>query len=236
MKKTFLIATLFLLGSPNLAQNKTRPPAKPTNMAPVITKFESSAPIVKTCTPSHKDGLCEPKSRRTVTLTVTATSDPESAPLTYEYLTTGGEIVGTGASVSWKLGEQSYGDYSVTVRVLDSKGADANSTLKVRVARCNSCGIPDPPCPTMSVTSFDKNTFRGELLLFHLEMSDGYFTTRPDYIWTVTNGKIIKGQHTLWLTVETTGAVGENVVAEVEVEGGFDRACSNKTSSGVVIK
>ena len=144
--------------------------------------------------------------------------------------------MGTGASVSWKLGEQSYGDYSVTVRVLDSKGADANSTLKVRVARCSSCGIPDPPCPTMSVTSFDESTFRGELLLFHLEMIDGYFTTRPDYIWTVTNGKIIKGQHTLWLTVETTGAVGEKVVAEVKVEGGFDRACSNKTSSSVVIK
>ena len=235
MKRTFLTVALLLLGSPNLAQNKPGPSAKPTNMAPVITKFESSAPVVNTCTPSHKDGVCEPKSRRTVTLTVTA-SDPESAPLTYEYLTTGGEIVGTGASVSWKLGEQSYGDYSVTVRVLDSKGAEANSTLKVRVARCSSCGIPDPPCPTMSVTSFDESTFRGELLLFHLEMSDGYFTTRPDYIWTVTNGKIIKGQHTLWLTVETTGAVGEKVVAEVEVEGGFDRACSNKTSSGVVIK
>lgn len=235
MKRTFLTVALLLVGSSNLAQNKRQEPAKPTNMAPVITKFESSAPIVKTCTPWHKNGLCQPKTRRTVTLTVAAT-DPEGDPLTYEYLTTGGEIVGTGASVSWKLGEQPYGDYSVTVKVLDSKGAEAKSTLKVSVAMCSSCGIPGPPCPSISVTSLDESTFRGELLLFHLEVSDGYFHSRPDYIWTVTNGKIIKGQHTLWLTVETTGAVGKKVVAEVEVEGGFDAACSTKASSSVLIK
>jgi hypothetical protein len=86
------------------------------------------------------------------------------------------------------------------------------------------------------VISLDESTFRGELLTFYLEVSDGYFQSRPDYIWSVTNGKIIKGQHTLWLTVETTGEVGKKVVAEVAVDGGFDAACSTKASSSVLIK
>jgi hypothetical protein len=234
MKKTFLTVALLLVGSSNLAQNKRQEPAKPTNRAPVITKFESSTPVVKTCFAPLTDAFCQPRTRRTVTLIVAA-NDPEGGPLTYEYLTTRGEIVGTGASVSWKLGEQPIGDYSVTVKVLDSKGAEAKSTLNVSVAMCTICGISDPPCPLMSVTSFDESSFRGELLRFHLEVSDGYYQSRPDYVWTVTNGKIIKGQHTLWLTVETTGDVGKKVVAEVAVEG-VDAACSNNASSSVLIK
>jgi hypothetical protein len=234
MKKTFLTVTLLLVGSSNLAQNKRQPPAKPTNMAPVITKFESSAAIVKTCLQLHEGAFCGPRTRRTVTLTVAA-NDPEGDPLTYEYLTTKGEIVGTGASVSWKLGEQPFGDYSVTVKVLDSKGAEAKSTLNVSVAMCSNCGISDPPCPLISVTSLDESSFRGELVRFHLEVSDGYYQSRPDYIWTVMNGKIIKGQHTLWLTVEITGEVGKKVVAEVAVEG-VDLSCSNNASSSVLIK
>jgi len=234
MKTTLFTVALLLVGSSTLAQNKKPEPAKPENRAPVITKFVSSAAIVKTCRPLNEEAFCAPRARKTVTLTVAA-NDPEGDPLTYEYLVTKGEIVGTGASVSWKLGDQPFGEYSVTVKVLDSKGAEAKSTLNVSVAMCSICGISDPPCPLISVTSLDESSFRGELLKFHLEVSDGYYQSRPDYIWTVTNGKIIKGQHTLWLTVETTGEVGKKVVAEVAVEG-VDASCFNKASSSVLIK
>src|SRR5262245_44795784 len=93
-----MLIALLPVGLSNFAQSKRRQPSKPTNKSPVITKFESSAPIVKTCGPWQENLLCDPKTRRTVTLTVAA-SDPEGERLTYEYLTTGGEIVGTGESV-----------------------------------------------------------------------------------------------------------------------------------------
>jgi hypothetical protein len=77
---------------------------------------------------------------------------------------------------------------------------------------------------------------RGELHRFHVVvLTDAYFLTRPDYRWTVTNAKIIKGQSTPWIEVETTGGPDESVTARVEVEG-FDPSCSKGASLSVPIK
>jgi hypothetical protein len=91
-----------------------------TNRPPLISKFESSSSTVSTC---GEHAFCRPKARRTVGLVVSV-SDPEDDPLTYQYAVTGGEILGEGSLVSWKLGDQPYGAYSVTVKVTDSKGGE----------------------------------------------------------------------------------------------------------------
>jgi hypothetical protein len=202
------------------------------NRPPLISKFESSDPIVSTCLGFHE--YCEQKHRRTVSLTVNAT-DPDNDLLTYSYSPTGGEIFGEGASVSWKLGDQPYATYSNTVTVTDSKGASSSATLKVSVTRCEHCGIWDPPCPSVAVFGGEEVTYRGELLSFHAKVDEGYFESRPDYLWTVSGGKILKGQHTPWIQVEANGGVGGEVRAIVEVEG-FDASCSKRASQSVRIK
>lgn len=102
MTKTFLIVLVGLTAFGFTAQRKKQPLPKPVNQAPVISKFESSSDAVRTC---GERIYCIPKSRRTVTLSVTA-SDPNNDTLTYSYFVTGGELIGDGSSVSWKLGDR----------------------------------------------------------------------------------------------------------------------------------
>ncbi len=96
--------------------------------------------------------------------------------------------------------------------------------------RCEHCRIGDFPCPIFAVFGGEEVTYRGELLSFHAKVPEGYFESRPDYLWTVSGGKILKGQHTPWIQVEANGAVGGEVKATVEVEG-FDSACMKSAES-----
>ena len=234
MRGSPFLVFLFLLACCSIGQSQTKNDAR--NQPPVISKFESSSQVVKTCEPMNERLYCVDKSRRTVSLTVTA-SDPENEPLTYAYKVTGGQILGEGPSVNWKVGDQPFGSYSVTVTASDSKGAEASSTLQVSVAMCVSCGIADPPCPLIAVTGSDEITYRGEFIHFHgVVQTDSYFQDRPDYIWTVTNGKIVKGQHTPWLTVEATGEPGRDVTAILDAKGGFDSSCLTKAKATSRIK
>ncbi len=235
MKATVLVCLLFLFAGMHFDHLQKKRNLV-TNRPPVIEKFESSSAVIKTC----EVGLCRPKARQTVSLSVTA-ADPENDTVTYQYSVTGGEIIGEGSSVSWKLGKQPIGPYSVTVKIKDVQGAEATSTLQVVVGGCLSCFIPDPPCPAVTVEvaneSPDPNeTFRGEILSFHaMVMTEAHFLTRPDYVWTVSGGKILKGQHTPWIEVETSGDAGTSVSATVAVEG-FDLSCVKTGSAKVPIK
>ena len=226
MNRTVLIVLLFMLFGTRADQTQKK--GRVQNRPPLISKFESSDPTVSTCLLGLR-AYCEQRHRRTVSLTVNAT-DPDNDPLTYSYSPTGGEIVGEGASVSWKLGDQPYATYSNTVTVTDSKGASSSATLKVTVMQCEHCGIGDFPCPLVAVFGGEEVTYRGELLGFHAKVDEGYFESRPDYLWTVSGGKILKGQHTPYIQVEVNGAVGGEVKAAVEVEG-FDSACMKSAAS-----
>ena len=201
------------------------------NSAPTISAFEASSNILSFCPLGM---YCEPSNRKTVTLVVKAT-DPDGDALTYHYSTTAGEILGQGPSVTWKLQGAKFGSYAATVTVMDAKGGEATAVVKVDIVGCMECGISDLPCPTIVVTSPDKAAHRGEQILFNVTVGSGDFETRPDYIWTVTAGKILKGQHTPRIEVEATGEVGQNVTATVEV-GGLDRACSGIASYSSLIK
>jgi hypothetical protein len=239
MKRAILLAlALSFIAHAGQSKRKTHPSIEQANRPPVISRFEASATLVHTCGPN----ICVPKERRAIILRVSAT-DTENDPLTYEYSPTGGEILGTGNSVSWRLGGERVGDYVVTVKVTDSKGASTAETLKVAVKECWSCRMsgPEPPCPLISVTAWSdftetKETYRGGLLYFHaMVQTDSYFQTRPDYVWTVSNGRLLSGQHTPSIKVETMGEPGKSVTATIEIEG-FDPSCIKKADSSLVIK
>jgi len=60
-------------------------------------------------------------------------TDPDGDELSYEWSTTGGDISGTGAVVSWNAPEE-VGMYDVTVVVTDGHGSSATRTLSTSVA------------------------------------------------------------------------------------------------------
>lgn len=52
--------------------------------------------------------------------------------LTYEWIATGGSIMGTGSIVNWTAPD-AYGTYSVTVIVSDEKGRESSRELSINV-------------------------------------------------------------------------------------------------------
>jgi hypothetical protein len=82
----------------------------------------------------------------------------------------------------------------------------------------------------VNVKSWEEVAHRAERAVFEVEMSSGYFLERPDYVWTVTGGKIMKGQHTPFLEVLVTGNMDTSVTATVEVSG-IDASCTARAAS-----
>ena len=64
-------------------------------------------------------------------------SDPDSDKLDYAWTTSGGKLIGNGASVRW-IAADAPGNYMITVDVSDSKGTAVTFSIPVTV-KC--CGI-----------------------------------------------------------------------------------------------
>ena len=101
--------------------------APPPNGAPTVS-----------CSADHDEIL----PGATATITATA-SDPDGDPLTYEWTTSAGHVVGTGNSVTLDFtGATGPTSSSVTVRVSDGHGHTATCSSDVRLA-----AAPPPPTP-----------------------------------------------------------------------------------------
>src|SRR5262249_39716820 len=83
-------------------------------------------------------------------------------------------------------------------------------------------------CPRIKIKE-PSEIVRGRAIEFHADIS-GEFSDRPTYNWIVSAGKIIHGQGTPSITVDTATLGDQTITATVEV-GGFNPAC-DKTASG----
>lgn len=89
-------------------------------------------------------------------------------------------------------------------------------------------GVFDPPrCPTVTVSCVDTSV-PGESIKFTANVSGADPDVTPTWKWTVPGFRILSGQDTFEITVDTTGIVVSTVVATVEISGGYDRGCSMK--------
>jgi hypothetical protein len=159
----------------------------------------------------------------------TTAVDPENDVLTYNYTTSGGRIVGTGANVTWDLSGVRPGTYTITVGVDDGCGVCGQTqtkTIEVRECICdNICA-----CPTLTVSGGDQ-VEPGQNLTFTANLTGG---TAEDlnYNWTVSNGTISSGQGTPSITVDTTGLPDTSVTATVTITGpGLCEECRSLNSS-----
>lgn len=141
-------------------------------------------------------------------------NDPTPSSLNYKYTTTGGHIVGSGATVTWDLTGVTPGNYTTTVEVDNSCGCVAFVSNTVVVRGCNCTPMP---CANISVTGTD-NILEGSPATFTANLSGGS-SANAAYEWTVTGGTIIGGQGTNMITVDTKGTGGQPITATVNVSG-----------------
>jgi hypothetical protein len=104
-------------------------------------------------------------------------------------------------------------------------------------AKCPSCSIDpqtiaDVPicilCPTVSVSCADE-VEDGRMASFTTNVAIGEPSNPLTYTWTVTGGKIVEGQGTSSIKVDSKGLQDKTITATVDV-GGIDTSC-NRTAS-----
>jgi hypothetical protein len=161
----------------------------------------------------------------------TTAKDPDGDALTYNYATSAGRIVGSGANVNWDLSGLRPGTYTITASVDDGCGfCGKTQTKTITVKECPDC-IPVCDCPSgVSVTGPSGLTKIGDTMTFTASVNGGS-QSNPSYNWTVSGGEIASGQGTNVITVNTTREMaGQTVTATVEATGFCDE-CKSFTGS-----
>ena len=75
----------------------------------------------------------------------------------------------------------------------------------------------------------------GEPLIFTATVNGGDPNVIPTFNWTVSAGKIIRGQGSSSITVDTVGFAGQAFTGTVSIAG-FDSACSSTASCSLIIE
>ena len=171
-----------------------------------------------------------------VQLRADATS-PEGRPLRYKWETTGGRVVGEGATTVWDLSGAAPGTYRATVEAstvtaeanTNDAGCTAFTSTVVQVIEC-------PPvvevCPNISVSCPTPGA-PGAPATFSADLTGGTPGRTAAYNWTVTGGRIVSGQGTSSITVDTAGLAGTELRATVEVEG-YGPRCSDSCATSIL--
>jgi hypothetical protein len=157
-----------------------------------------------------------------VQLTTNARS--ETGRLRYRWHVSGGRLRGDGPNPVWLLAGLPGGVYQAVVDVDDG---DANcvafSSISVVVLDCPPPPPEKPVCPTVSV-SCPEAASENAPVTFTANVSGGTPGITPRYEWTISAGRIISGQGTPSITVDTTGLAGQTVRATLDIIG-FGMPC-----------
>ena len=161
-------------------------------------------------------------------------SSSEGRPLRYKWTTNGGRLSGQGASTTWDLSGVQPGVYQAVVEVDDGRYLDcvAFSSASIVVADCP----PPPPritCPNVTVSCPDAGS-EGAPVTFTATIGRSSNGVRPTYNWTVSAGRIISGQGTPSITVDTTGLAGQTVRADLDL-GGYGTPCPASCATSIPI-
>ena len=141
----------------------------------------------------------------------------DGSPLRYRWTTNAGRLRGDGANTTWDLTGAQPGVYQAIVEVDNGRdiGCVAFSSVSIVVTDCP----PAPPvCPTVTV-SCPEVVAENASVTFSATMSGGSGNITPGYSWNVTAGRIVSGQGTSSITVDTTGLAGQTIRASVDVTG-----------------
>jgi hypothetical protein len=163
-------------------------------------------------------------------------TDPENDDLTYSYTVSAGRIEGMGAEVVWNLTGTRVGTYTITVIVDDGdRGRSVTKTESVDIGICYDSCKKICDCPQLVVNGPASAVEPGESLAFTTHLLGGN-QKNLTYAWEIDRGKIISGQGTPRIIVDTNGLEDVTVTATVTVKGDSECDCTlTGTESGVVI-
>jgi hypothetical protein len=183
----------------------------------------SGPPSLSLAADSSMIKACNDESTR-IRLIATASS-PDGAALRYRWTTSGGRLRGEGANTTWDLAGAPPGVYQAFVEVDDGRDLNcvAFSSVSIIVTDCPPPPPPPPVCPTVTVSCPEAGTENASVT-FTANVSGGTPNITPGYNWTVSAGRIISGQGTPSITVDTNGLAGQTVRASVDITG-FGMPC-----------
>ena len=193
----------------------------------------SGAPSLSLAADTSMIKACNDELAR-VRLVATARS-VDGAPLRYKWTTSGGRLRGEGANTTWDLAGATAGVYQAFVEVDDGRDLNcvAFSSVAIVVTNCPPPLPPPPICPTVTVSCPEAGNENAPVT-FTVAISGGTPNIRPGYNWTISAGKIISGQGTPSITVDTGGLAGQTVRASVDVTG-FGTPCPASCSVSIPI-
>jgi hypothetical protein len=175
---------------------------------------------------------CNDESAR-VRLVATARAADGTA-LRYRWTTNGGKLRGDGETTSWDLAGVQPGVYQAFVEVDD--GRDLNCVAFSSVAIVVTDCPPPPPqivCPNVTVSCPDAASENAPTT-FTATINGGSPGITPAYNWTISAGRIISGQGTPRITVDTTGLAGQTLRASLDV-GGYGMPCPATCTTSIPI-
>ncbi|MFN2533433.1 MAG: hypothetical protein ABR555_19280 [Pyrinomonadaceae bacterium] len=168
--------------------------------------------------------VCEGAGPAVVQLNARATSN---YPIRYRWTTNGGRIDGNGETVTWDLSGLQPGYYKANVDIDTGSGdaaCEAFSSTTVLVNRCPPPPPPQPVCPNVGIICPERVEPNAPVT-FTSTLTGGSGNIAPSYNWTVSAGRIIEGQGTPSIRVDTNGLAGQTLTAAVSV-GGYTLDCT----------
>jgi hypothetical protein len=157
-----------------------------------------------------------------VHLNARATSD---YPIRYRWTTSAGRIEGDGPTVTWDLSGLQAGYYRAYVDIDTGSGDEACQAFSSTSVLVNRCPPPTPPsCPNVAIICPERVEL-DQPLTFSSNVTGGPPNIAPIYNWTVSAGRIIEGQGTSAIRVDTTGLAGQSLTATLSM-GGYTLDCS----------
>lgn len=222
-----LSAVLLFAPAPSRAalQGGQQQPSAPEEPRPPTIKLDADTQVVTLCPES--ESIDNPRVR----LRAEGYS-PDGNPLRYRWNASGGRIEGDGQNVVWDLTGAQPGVYTVNATVESGPAGDPLCTAftSARVIVRN-CPPQRPVCPNVSIYCPDVVDV-GAPLTFTASVSGGTPGVTPLYRWRVSAGRIVSGQGTPTITVDTANLAGQPITATVEVEG-YELECNASCQSAV---
>ncbi len=207
---------LHLFGSPASAQKKSDAVA----FTPPSLTLTADTSVVTACAEGNLAGPQVHLNARV--------SSPGGNPLRYHWSTSSGRINGDGAVVTWDLSGLKPGYYKASVEI---ETGDTNGECQAFISTnvlVNSCPPAQPVCPRVSIICPDK-VLIDQPLTFRSNVASVTSGVAPIYNWNVSAGRIIEGQGTSTIKVDTNGLAGQIIRATLSM-GGYTQDCSDTCS------
>ena len=141
-------------------------------------------------------------------------SFPSGANPRYHWSSNAGRIEGNGATTDWDLSGLKPGYYKAFLEVdngvTDECLAFSSAMVLLKCA--------PPVCPNILISCPDKIELN-QPVTFSVSVAGGTAGVKPVYEWTVSAGRIISGEGTNSITVDTTGLAGQSIKATLTMPG-----------------